>query len=393
MKKLFLILLLVPSFLFAQVKVERNVGLDPVTGEPGYVNLDTFRTVYHHSPLYVIGDTVFVDTTGFTGGTGGVWSLNGTKAYYMGYAGLGRNDPRSRFEISTDYNTTVGIDSLGLMLSQKTPSIFGSYKSGPPLIMEVPGWNTTTSASQPSRFRMYAQGASGAGGQYPSVFFGVAKDTVNYVNFLTYQAGFINLFNTLLGTNASFSSTLFATQGVSGNGINIFNNPASGNPGQTMFGKAPATFPSEPAAIVAMYSNGIQGLLIPVLTTAQRDSIGYTVSAVTMTNGGTGYTSAPNVTNTQTYLNGSAPAANGVQSWGGSFFSGTATISGGSVTGVTITHGGYFNGAIKINFSGGGGTGATATATMSRILPEGLLIYNSTLHEAEIWTGTSWTAL
>ena len=371
MKKIFLILFLIPSFCFSQLKTVKNLGLDPATGEPGYVNLDTFRTIYYHSPLYTIGDTVYSDTTG-TGGSG-VWSLNGTKAYYLGYAGLGTNDPRSRFEIQTSYNTTTAIDSLGLILSQSNPATNVLQKASPPLIWEAPGWNTATSASLLSRFRVYTQGASGSGGATPTVYFQVAKDTSNYVTPISFTGGTTTQFGgVILGTSGTFTSTITAN-GLISAGNNVLN---SGGTKQTIVGNniANPSIPIEPSAIFAMYGSGKQGFLPPIMTQAQRDSIGYTVSDVTITNGGSGYTSAPNVTNTQTYLNSSAPATNGAQSWGGNFFMGTATISGGAVTGVTITHGGYFNGAIKINFVGGGGTGAAATATMSRLLPPFLRI-------------------
>ena len=143
-----------------------------------------------------------------------------------------------------------------------------------------------------------------------------------------------------------------------------------------------------------MYSNGKQGFLPPILTKSIRDSIGYTVSSITVTNGGSGYTSAPSVTNNQTYLNPSAPVTNGVLSWGGSFLMGTVTISGGAVTAVAVNQGGYFNGAVKINFVGGGGTGAAATATMSRLLPDGLTIYCSDCIATDSSTGVlqTWQA-
>ena len=71
-----------------------------------------------------------------------------------------------------------------------------------------------------------------------------------------------------------------------------------------------------------------------------------------MTNGGSGYTSAPTVTISN--LSGGS----------GSGCAATATISGGKVTAVTVTNAGsgYSYGA-TVTFSGGSGTGATATAT------------------------------
>ncbi len=82
---------------------------------------------------------------------------------------------------------------------------------------------------------------------------------------------------------------------------------------------------------------------------------GNLVKTVTITNGGSGYTTVPTVT---------------ITGGGGSGATGTATISGGKVTGVILTNKGniaapYYTVAPTIAFSGGGGTGAAATATIT----------------------------
>jgi hypothetical protein len=73
------------------------------------------------------------------------------------------------------------------------------------------------------------------------------------------------------------------------------------------------------------------------------------VAAVIVINGGSGYTSAPTVGFTG--ASGQTVAATA-----------TATVSGGLVTGVTITNAGSFtiNAPTGITFTGGGGSGATA---------------------------------
>ena len=79
---------------------------------------------------------------------------------------------------------------------------------------------------------------------------------------------------------------------------------------------------------------------------------------VSVTAGGSGYTSAPTVTIT-----------------GGSGGSATATISGGAVTAVTMTaYGSGYTALPTISFSGGGGSGATATANGSIINGENWLM-------------------
>lgn len=72
------------------------------------------------------------------------------------------------------------------------------------------------------------------------------------------------------------------------------------------------------------------------------------ISAITVTAGGSGYTSAPTVT---------------ISGGGGSGATAVATITGGVVTSIAVTAGGSgYTSAPTVTISGGGGTGATATA-------------------------------
>jgi hypothetical protein len=84
---------------------------------------------------------------------------------------------------------------------------------------------------------------------------------------------------------------------------------------------------------------------------------GNVVKSIAVTNGGSGYTTAPTVT---------------ITGGGGSGATATAIVSGGKVTGVTITSPGtitatgpYYTSNPTVSFSGGGGTGAVATATIT----------------------------
>ena len=84
---------------------------------------------------------------------------------------------------------------------------------------------------------------------------------------------------------------------------------------------------------------------------------GNVIKHIAVTNGGSGYTSAPTVT-----INGG----------GGSGATAEATISDGSVTGITITSPGtltvggpYYTSAPTVTLIGGGGTGANATAIIT----------------------------
>ncbi len=74
------------------------------------------------------------------------------------------------------------------------------------------------------------------------------------------------------------------------------------------------------------------------------------VKTITVTNGGSGYTSAPTVTFNST--SGSGTIA-------------TANLTGGAVTSVTISYvGSGYTSAPTVSFTGGGGTGAAATTTL-----------------------------
>ena len=74
------------------------------------------------------------------------------------------------------------------------------------------------------------------------------------------------------------------------------------------------------------------------------------VKTITITNGGSGYTSAPTVVFTSSAGNGAAA---------------TATVKDGEVTAITITNGGErYQVAPIISFTGGGGTDAAATCTI-----------------------------
>ncbi|MFA4836089.1 MAG: hypothetical protein WC749_08495 [Dehalococcoidia bacterium] len=78
---------------------------------------------------------------------------------------------------------------------------------------------------------------------------------------------------------------------------------------------------------------------------------GYRVGFITITNGGSGYTSAPTV---------------GFSDGGGSGATATASRSTGNVTGITLTNGGSgYTSTPTVTLTGGGGSGAVATATLA----------------------------
>ena len=85
-------------------------------------------------------------------------------------------------------------------------------------------------------------------------------------------------------------------------------------------------------------------------TGASSAGSGSAVKTISVRKGGSGYTSAPDVS---------------FSGGGGSGASATATITGGAVTSVTVTSGGSgYTSAPSVSFSGGSGTGATAIVSL-----------------------------
>jgi hypothetical protein len=77
------------------------------------------------------------------------------------------------------------------------------------------------------------------------------------------------------------------------------------------------------------------------------------VKAIAVTNGGTGYTTAPTVT---------------ITGGGGSGATATATVAGGKVTAITLSnHGTFYTGVPTVTLTGGGGTGAVLSTSLSLI--------------------------
>ncbi len=82
-----------------------------------------------------------------------------------------------------------------------------------------------------------------------------------------------------------------------------------------------------------------------------------TVTALTLTDGGSGYTSAPEV-----WIEGISEATRATA---------TATVAGGAVTALTVTNGGSYTYRPYVSIRGGGGRGARATAVLSVADPDG----------------------
>lgn len=116
--------------------------------------------------------------------------------------------------------------------------------------------------------------------------------------------------------------------------------------------------------------------LVPAAWDYSKDEVG----SVIVTNGGSGYTSAPTVTF-------SAPTS-------GTTATGTAVIQNGKVVAVTITNpGSGYTAAPTVSFSGGGGTGAVATANLASALNILAGLYSSPTSKTYFFVTTSSTNL
>ena len=125
------------------------------------------------------------------------------------------------------------------------------------------------------------------------------------------------------------------------------------------------------------YTDGASNLHFTDGTTTYRQ--GTSVLAITVTNDGTGYGSAPTVTI------GAPNLAYGTTA------SATATVASNKVTGITVTNAGSgYTSAPTVTITGGGGSGATATASVSALSPAGLrLIRNFTNRLFAVGTGAN----
>lgn len=126
----------------------------------------------------------------------------------------------------------------------------------------------------------------------------------------------------------------------------------------TVFGFTRLGLPREELCGSGAFLYGDRISFLPVLTQTRTAEVLYIprwgkiggISSVTVTAGGSGYTSAPTVTITDDDGNGEDATA-------------TATVSGGVVTAVTVTNAGNgYGDQISVTFTGGGGSSATATA-------------------------------
>lgn len=146
------------------------------------------------------------------------------------------------------------------------------------------------------------------------------------------------------------------------------------------------------------FTDGSSNLHFSDGTTTHRQ--GTSILSITVTNGGTGYTSTPTVTIAAPSLAYGTTAT------------AVATVVSNSVSAITVTNAGSGSGyttAPAVTFTGGGGSGAAATASISNLVPPALrlvkqftnrifavgtgtnrnTLYASDLLDAEVWKSTN----
>lgn len=355
--------------------------------------LATFNDVLTHkdsSALHyvsLVGDSllVFGDLYGNTDTIGlsalNIWNRNGNTIYYnLGNVGIGTDTPYAKLVVRKDNLGNVAnsiSDSSGVMLFNATQATSTTTnQSSPPLTFRSYGWNTTTGLSYDSRIRLRSQAPSNSVYTYPSIVLDGSSDGgKTYTPLIYLSSAGLNVGGNSLADPTHFSNisqlntNVLTTASISSS--SYFANFGGG------------TYTNDVA--LKVYSTN-RGVSYPNLTKAQRDSINLVVTSVTVTNAGTGYTSAPTVTFSTSKLAVSTYPAIG-----------TATLSGSTLGSISISQGGSYNGIPAITLTGGGGSGATAVANVTQVLTTSLTIFctdctatDGGTGTMQYWNGTTW---
>ena len=315
-------------------------------------------------------------TAGGTGGSGGSspWVISGSNIYYpTGSVGINTNQFPSRFIVESGKITTGTLkDSSGVMVSNNDSSTTGGNVS-PPIVLRVFQKNNSTLAMTDTRVRIRAEALDATSAANPKFLVELSKDGGTTYSSAFYYNGIFNVVGAIVASaNLSATYSNFSVSVTAPSAI-LTTNAVIG-----------ASSKTDNSSILELHST-TQGLSDVNMTMAQRDAISTTITSVTVTNGGSGYTSAPTV-------NGI-----GVKY---SFAGLTASVSGGVLTSIAVNSGGSYVGTPTISITGGGGSGATATATVTQVLSKGLKIFctdctatDSSTGVTQIWSGSSWKNL
>jgi hypothetical protein len=308
--------------------------------------------------------------TGFTTLTSGEWTdnliLNTFNGALVKGAGVKRpaNSTVERFQAQIndlDYDLfyNVGIDYLGvngggtfLLNGANYNTLPAGQRNITGVSLSQPSYSTPLASGQSLAFTVNSPGVdetlSWGGGSPVQLVFGHGTAT-SATNVTSY--GVSGLYSgTLIDASQSWttSGTAYNTT-PAGDWIEITGGTGAGQIRMIVANTA-TQLTVTPSWTVVPDSTSTYSIFKPEVTLTDNSGV---VQGVTMTNGGSGYTSAPAV-----------PLTGG----GGSGAAGTAIIANGEVVGVTITSGGSgYTSAPTLTFSGGGGFGASAQPNLGTV--------------------------
>lgn len=374
MKKYFLIIIAGLFALngFSQTQPRKLVGIDLVTNMPRYYN-DTLRTITYKPPLYVVGDSVYLDTSHL-----GLWALDSLgRIYRNSNVGINTINPKDYLQI----DDSAANPSHGMTLNATYPTSLTRINVSSPLL-RIGSRVWLTSLSKDSLVQMYLQTSGSSSSSVPNYqlnFFnnaGTAVATLDYLGSLT--------------TANVNTGRLYAT----GNGQFLGN--------VNTFGTAT----SVPGSLVTMTSTTL-GYAPPRLTTAQINASAYLLGAYgnagIITNSGSGYTPGTYTAIPMLSLDrGSNPTATIVVSGGGIvtsvYLSGgtTGSIVGGRLTCPTLPGGSGFLYTITTLVGTTGVELYNTTNNVSMVLNgfdmvQRVLSYYRAITSATTLTNTDWT--
>lgn len=298
------------------------------------------------------------------------WSRLGNNIYRnVGNVGLNTTTPTSKLNLVANgiTNTVTDVpDSTGFVIENRDSS--GLYSS-PPLIFKTYSKHSTTNEIYPQsiRLRIGPKLAAATTG-IADLFIDAASKSGIYSNKMafSFQNGIISFGTASFG--ASTTVTNLTCNNITGSTTNSFTGAFS----------AMSAY-NKPLSTGAQFVATNRGVLLPNVSTSLRSTMDLQVDSITTTPG-TGYTSAPTVSfvGASDLFYSDIPTA-------------TTSISGGSVTGATVTKAGKFSSStFTANLVGGGGSGATATVYTSSQPAPGTVIYNTDTKRVETWDGTAW---
>jgi hypothetical protein len=308
--------------------------------------------------------------TGFTTLTGGEWTdnliLNTFNGALVKGAGIKRptNSTVERFQTQIndlDYNLfyNVGLDYLGingggtfLLNGTNYNTLPAGQRNITGVSLSQPGYNTPLASGQSLVFTVNSPGVdetlSWGGGSPVQLVFGHSTAT-SATNVTSY--GVSGLWSGTLGDTSQSWTTSGSAYNTTpaGDWVEITRGTGAGQIRMIVANTA-TQLTVTPGWTVIPDSTSTYSIFKPEVTLKDNGAM---VQGVTMTSGGSGYTSVPAVT---------------FSGGGGSGAAGTAIIANGEVVGVTIASGGSgYTSAPTLTLSGGGGSGASAQPNLGTV--------------------------